>query len=314
LDQVPQAFCKFKSLKHLILNKNFIERISAQIFEALPNLEVINIKSNNLREFPPPLHANFFVDSNLREIKCTNNQITDVSRDIQQFTSLMKLKMNCNRMHKFPPINTLVHLRKLDLANNQISDVPGKAIQNLESLETLLLENNNISYLPSELGELRALQLLNLIGNRIDAIPYTIKNLTNLLHLYLDFNYFTVLPYWISKIPRLKTLSMNRNFLSCVPHYIGNLTTLESLNLANNRICWISSDIKLCINVGRLSLHSNLLTDLPAEITDFCFLNKVVDIHNNPLNMITDGKKNTEKLTVSERMVLHNGCEVLQSF
>lgn len=51
----------------------------------------------------------------------------------------------------------------LDIRDNQISDIP-KTIENHQCLTHLLLQNNNVTSLPNELGTVN-LKVLQLVGN-----------------------------------------------------------------------------------------------------------------------------------------------------
>ena len=60
--------------------------------------------------------------------------------------------------------------------------------------EILFLEENELSTLPSEVGQLSNLQILELAGNPITSLPPEIGNLTNLQTFYLYNNRLSELP------------------------------------------------------------------------------------------------------------------------
>jgi small GTP-binding protein len=80
-----------------------------------------------------------------------------------------------------------------DENKNRITQVPD-AVYKLKNLRRLSLANNQISKLSSRLSELTKLTYLNLSNNNLTDISEKIANMPSLIELYLDDNPFDMLP------------------------------------------------------------------------------------------------------------------------
>jgi len=81
----------------------------------------------------------------------------------------------------------LMNNKLLDLNNNQLTQLPNE-IGNLVSLEGLYLYSNQLTQLPAEIGNLVSLERLNLHNNELTQLPTEIGNLVALKWLYLSGN------------------------------------------------------------------------------------------------------------------------------
>jgi hypothetical protein len=98
---------------------------------------------------------------------------------------------------------------RLNLAYEELTTLPSE-IGNLSNLHILFLDNNQITSLPTEIGDLSQLHTLWLNNNRIKILPPEIGNLSNLRELWLDNNQITILPPEIGRLSNLKRLLLNR--------------------------------------------------------------------------------------------------------
>ena len=129
--------------------------------------------------------------------------------------------MNCNYhgngLIDINPLQTLSHLRKLDLSHNQITDLT--PLQWLTNLTELNLSDNQITDL-APLQFLTQLTTLSLYGNQItDLTP--LSSLTHLTVLYLGTNQIT-------QLSPLQSLT-NLTFLDISDNPITNVSPLKSL-------------------------------------------------------------------------------------
>ncbi|MET0321405.1 MAG: leucine-rich repeat-containing protein kinase family protein, partial [Duganella sp.] len=92
---------------------------------------------------------------------------------------------------------------------NQIHAVPASALP--PRLRWLVLTDNRIAHLPTELGQRPALQKLMLAGNRLSSLPATMAGLHQLELLRISANAFTELPAWLTTLPRLAWLACAGN-------------------------------------------------------------------------------------------------------
>ncbi len=161
------------------------------------------------------------------------------------------------------------NLRKLNLSNNQLADLPPEIVH-LQQLQELNLSNNRLEVLPPEIGQLQQLRELNLANNPLlAALPPEIRLLTNLYRLNLSSNSLlaaAVLPE-IGQLRNLRDLNLCHTQLADLPPEIRLLTNLRDLNLSHNQLAGLPPEIRLLTNLQRLDLsHNPLLAALPPEI------------------------------------------------
>lgn len=74
----------------------------------------------------------------------------------------------------------------LDLSYQNLSEIP--IIASNPEIETLILDNNKLTKLPSWIGQLKNLKILSLKNNNFKELDSEINNLPNLEQLYLSGN------------------------------------------------------------------------------------------------------------------------------
>jgi hypothetical protein len=92
---------------------------------------------------------------------------------------------------------------------NQIRHVPGAALP--PALRWLILTDNQISQLPTEIGRCTQLQKLMLAGNRLTALPEEMAACTQLELLRIAANCISEIPPWLLAMPRLSWLAYAGN-------------------------------------------------------------------------------------------------------
>ena len=134
----------------------------------------------------------------------------------------------------------LTHLRRLDLAVNELSGTIPSELGNLVNLETLNLNNNELSgAIPAELGGLANLETLDLDTNELSgAIPAELGGLADLQILHLGWNRLSgAIPPELGDPDDLETLNLPGNALSgAIPAELGGLANLTWLGLGANEL------------------------------------------------------------------------------
>jgi len=127
-----------------------------------------------------------------------------------------------------------VELRFLNAYQNEVSFVPPE-IGRLASLETVILANNRLTKLPEQFGLLVQLKTLDLGHNQIAELPGSFANLENLSdYLYLHDNRLQTLPEGIfERLTKLRYLNLSDNPLQHLPESLGALASLEEVRLEN---------------------------------------------------------------------------------
>ena len=154
-----------------------------EIFTLADSLEILNLTGNALNSLPDDLHRL----THLRVLFCSDNAFTELPACLGQCAKLSMIGFKAN----------------------QISHVPAAALPPL--LRWLILTDNRISQLPSELGQRPLLQKLMLAGNQLAHLPESLAQCKNLELLRIASNRFTQLPPWLLTLPSLTWLAYAGN-------------------------------------------------------------------------------------------------------
>ncbi|QXI17633.1 leucine-rich repeat-containing protein kinase family protein [Pseudomonas hamedanensis] len=154
-----------------------------EIFDLADTLEVLNLSGNALDRLPDDLHRL----TRLRVLFCSDNLFTELPACLGRCTALTMIGFKANR----------------------IDDVPGAALPPL--LRWLILTDNCIETLPSELGERPHLQKLMLSGNRLQTLPSSLSHCLRLELIRVAANRLTELPHWLLTLPSLTWLAYAGN-------------------------------------------------------------------------------------------------------
>ncbi len=188
---------------------------------------------------------------------------------------LAQLNMINNNLNGIlpPELENLETLQSLQLSENEglTGRIPSE-LGNLPKLQNLSLRNNSLSgSIPSELGNLEQLSVLFLSGNSLSgSIPSELGNLAQLGGLYLELNLLTgSIPSELGNLEQLSDLHLYSNSLSGpIPSELGNLKQLRDLLLYNNSLSGpISAEFGNLQQLRGLRLDSNSLTgSIPSEL------------------------------------------------
>jgi hypothetical protein len=160
----------------------------AEIFELADSLEVLNLSGNQLSQLPadlPRLHK-------LKVLFCSDNPFTAVPEVLGECAQLEMVGFKANRIAHVPAASLPPQLRWLILSDNQVAE------------------------LPTELGDRPRLQKLMLAGNRLAALPESLSACSNLQLLRIAANRFEQLPDWLLELPQLAWLAYAGNPVSDV--------------------------------------------------------------------------------------------------
>ncbi|BFT64441.1 protein kinase [Pseudomonas moorei] len=154
-----------------------------EIFDLADSLEVLNLSGNAMSSLPDDLYRL----TRLRVLFCSDNLFTELPACVGQCAALTMIAFKANR----------------------IEHVPGAALPPL--LRWLILTDNCIGELPTELGERPYLQKLMLAGNRLQSLPQSLRNCHRLELIRIAANQISQLPEWLLALPSLTWLAYAGN-------------------------------------------------------------------------------------------------------
>ncbi|KAI9354943.1 phosphatase 2C-domain-containing protein [Pilaira anomala] len=191
--RLPPGFSKLEKLQELDVRQNQITDLDELYL--LPKLEVISVDYNAISV----VSYNF---RNLRQLKMTKNHLT-------QFL--------LNPSHLSETKGFPCTLTDLNLSNCKLTSLAEDLFQTALSLETLILDNNTLSQLPTSIGCCIKLVRLSVQGNNLETLPSEISNLSELKILDAQKNNMKSLPKEIWLCASLQTLNCSSNLLETFP-------------------------------------------------------------------------------------------------
>jgi Leucine-rich repeat (LRR) protein len=124
----------------------------------------------------------------------------------------------------------------LDLSDKGLTKV-GPEIYNQTNTTALILSNNNIQTLPSEMGKMTKLEVFTIDHNRLDGSLIGEIRKMPLKSLDVSYNNMTGMPAEIGQLNKLETLNYSYNKITGIPNEIANLkNNLKELNLTGNPV------------------------------------------------------------------------------
>lgn len=161
----------------------------------------------DLTELPPEL---FDLADTLEVLDLSGNQLSTLPDNLPRLHRLRILFCSDNRFTELPVV--LGACPRLDMVGfkaNQIRDVSGAALPT--HLRWLILTDNQIESLPSEIGRCARMQKLMLAGNRLKTLPPELAHCERLELLRISANRLSELPAWLTSMPRLAWLAYADN-------------------------------------------------------------------------------------------------------
>ncbi|XP_067135342.1 leucine-rich repeat-containing protein 40-like [Centruroides vittatus] len=143
------------SKNHLISIPDCFELLTEKLIE-------LNLGFNKLTNLPAFLGS----CPHLTYLDLRNNQVESLPEEFVSLEMLREINLSYNRFKEIPQV--LFRLKKLEIlfvSDNQIQKLDVNGLSQLPVLTVLDLRNNDISYVPPELGNLKQLRSLQLEGN-----------------------------------------------------------------------------------------------------------------------------------------------------
>ncbi|KAL4298619.1 hypothetical protein S245_058002 [Arachis hypogaea] len=313
--------------EYLDLSFNLMDDDISSFFCNTTSLEVINLSHNRFTGTFPQCLAN---TSSLVDLDIQMNKLHGNLSDNFKQLQLETLNLNGNQFEGLLPksLSSCTYLVDLDLGNNQFEDTFPDWLQNLSSLEILVLGGNKlygpIANLKSEnifpsliyldiscnnfsgslpKAYIQNFQAMKIVGDEVqrrlvDYIDTSFGAIVgNILPEYDNSVIATVkgtnTPF--AKIPTtFVNIDLSENkFEGEIPDDFGELHGLIGLNLSHNRLVGhIPHSLGNLTNLESLDLSSNMLTgDIPTELANLNFLEVLSLSQNQLVGPIPRGKQ-----------------------
>lgn len=163
-----------------------------------------------------------------------------------------------------PKINNLSQLTSLNLRGNNLTALPSD-IGQLTKLKMLDLSWNKLTELPDQVSALSDLQSLIVSGNQLSCLPSNLEKLTSLIVVKIDQNKFTSLPEGLfnEENPKVQLAEVHaqKNVITEIPAAISRLVALRFLDMRDNALTAVPGELGDCTKLKDISLTGNKMTD-----------------------------------------------------
>jgi len=196
------TFETFHHSKSLDLSNKFLASVPEKLSK-FKKLEILDLSKNQIKLSLTDIGRLLSLPKTLKILNLNTNQITDIPKNVflalkHSLPNLQKLDISNNQITDLENITIFDNLTFLQASGNKIRSIPS-SIQNLKKLEYLYLGNNKLELINPALSLLQSLKLLALNNNKILRIPENLTNLVNLRTLHLHYNEIAVIPAGLVK-------------------------------------------------------------------------------------------------------------------
>ena len=159
-------------------------------------------------------------------------------------------------------------LQGLNLAENELTEVPVETLRTLRLLNNLDLTNNRIQYVPNNAFVTIRLKTLKLSDNNLTLADGSFSGLEqSLKSLNLKGCHLKEVPRALASLTGLSFLDLAQNSIRDLGSgALSNMASLTALNLERNVIQKLDNNVFYGVNdtLSSLSLLNNLLTSYPT--------------------------------------------------
>ncbi|XP_023957078.2 podocan-like protein 1 isoform X4 [Chrysemys picta bellii] len=300
-----------RAVQHLSLQNNQLRELPYDELAQLTSLKTLNLHNNHIISDGLPDEAFESLDS-LQYIYLANNKLTVAPQILPSTVRIVDLAANL--LTEVYPLTfgqkanlSSPPCRSVYLHNNQLTNtgLPYDAFNGSDTVSTMILSSNQLSYLPQNLPP--ALVRLHLQNNHISRIPRgALSSHWKLRELYLQNNNLSnqgMDPATFSKLKSLEYLDLSNNNLTEIP--AGFPPNIVILHLGKNRIGSLPRDsLSRVRGLQYLLLQNNRLTAAGVHPDAFLKLRHLHTLHlyNNRLERVPPGLPRR----VRSLMILHN--------
>ena len=205
------------------------------------------------------------------QLTCVDGGSLGSLSGIEQFTSLTSVTIkHCRNFNRIPE-GVFAHAPKLtsvDLSDNAIRDVHVNGFVGLDLLETLTLDDNDITVLPpGTFHSLPRLKHLKANGNKVASLAADMfTNNNDLEDIDLSTNHLTKIETdQFARLTHLQSLILTSNGIRTLAPGCFNTASLREIYLTSNGIDYIDESM-FHGNLQKLYASSNRITGVPEAL------------------------------------------------
>ena len=266
ISRVPPSIAKCAFLERLDLSRNSLKDLPGAALAALP-LRALDVSHNDLHTMPDDL------PETLAMLKCGHNKnLFALSANVGLCARLAEIETPRCKLVTLPPsLRRCVALKKLDVSDNCLEDIPDELASGLTNVTEVVVRGNNLKRFPAgfALGAGKTLRVLDARENAIASVPDAIGACVALQELFLGSNRLAgVLPDSIGEgCVSLVTLDVSRNRLTRLPKSLANLKgTLAAVTCGENDVDAVAPELGTCVNLRVLDLTGNPLRSIRQSV------------------------------------------------
>lgn len=233
------AFSTLPKLEELNLSRNRINFISDTTFNGLKNLKILYLNDNSLSMVPIDAFTPLGL---LAELYLGINVFTTIENGAFERLNLSLLDLKGSGLQNiseetFRGLED--SLKKLDISDNRLPEIPTKALFNLNRLEELILGQNSFDSIPSNaLAGLINLRNLDISGSlklqKIEKDAFAANSNLDTLVIVSNKALSDIQSGSFSGLPHLKNIDLRDNALTLLPEDLLNWNELNSFDLSQN--------------------------------------------------------------------------------
>lgn len=263
-----KMFESIKNVKYMNIQSISLDKLTVERNEPVPMIDIKIHKKENVYAFNElvPILPNHLHKENNNYVKKSLKFLQSKDINILPYETYKKNKRGAKSNGPFFNSKDLLFLR---ITNCDLKYISWDLFNGLDSLETLILDNNAIEYIPDfSFYGASILKSLSLANNKIKYLQTTgLGGLLDLQYLNLKNNALTILSETtFPPLPKLKIADLSNNPIETVHSH-----TFEVLN-ASTELILGSNDIQLYLHhnsfIGLDSLEKLQLTNINTTILD----------------------------------------------
>ena len=284
-----------------VTEENQMEQCSTQDFNDTISC---SLDQNQICSFNFPSACSSIIEDRSVEFRC-NRKHSNQRFLVIYPTDILTLEFKQQNIQQIigSPFSNLVGLKQLILEYNQLSFIPSSAFSDLNALTYMSVRGNNLVALNITLFQnLKKLVYLDLSNNSLRSFHSEIfVNLVNLNHLNLSSNNFVDIPNAaFSYLSSLSLLDLSNNGMEKLPtNILENLQNLNELYLYDNKLLSLERDtFNETTKLLLLDLWNNNLNNLPKTIISRLHNLQELYLGKNSLSLDSTLFKGTPNLLV----------------